>query len=239
MILWETGWGGRARLFQKINNCLKEQFIYLYIHNSLERKNPFHYSGQHSICMYRHWSSRQISHPPPSDSGFGRETLSKINQDSRRSYSPPAKNNNIIFPKPCENKAVSRSSLHGKKAFQMLPREECSRGSCCSMPECHRKRSAERKRGWEIHERSQLLQSWGQSAEECWEHPGEPSHSHSWIQICLPRHHMSTCGRKQVSQSQLFPSISAPIWYPLNLGKKNPNKSICFFPVRVLILSKA
>lgn len=121
MRFWETGWGGRARLFQKINNCLKEWFIYLYIHNSLECKNPFHYSGQHSICMYRHWSSRQISHPPPSDSGFGRETLSKINQDSRRSYSPAAKNNNIICPKPCENKAVSRSSLHGKKSISDAP----------------------------------------------------------------------------------------------------------------------
>lgn len=93
--------------------------------------------------MYRHWSNRQISQPPP-DSGFGRETVSKSNQDSR-SYSLSAKNN-IIFPKSCKNKAVSSSYTEKKSVFQMLPREECSRGSCCSMPECHRKCSAEHKR---------------------------------------------------------------------------------------------
>lgn len=119
--------------------------------------------------MYRHWSSRQISQPP-SDSGFGKETLSKDNQDSRKSYSPSAKSS-IIFPKLCKNKAVSGSSLHSKRAFQMLSREECSRGSCCSMPECHGKHSAEHQQG-KIHVCSQLLQSRGRSSGECWEHPG-------------------------------------------------------------------
>lgn len=144
--------------------------------------------------MYRHWSSRQISQPPSSDSGFGKETLSKGNQDSRKSYSPSAKSN-IIFPKLCKNKVVSRSSLDSKRAFQMLSREECSSRSCFSVPECHGKRSTEHQQG-KIGACSQLLQSWGWSLEECWEHPGETSCSHSWTQICLPHHHMSTCGRK-------------------------------------------